>query len=916
VLIGRSEEQRVLVGVLRSLHAGGSAAIVVTGEAGIGKTALLDWLAETAGDVQVIRATGVQQETEFSFGGLHQILRPLLPHLRSLPAPQRQALQVALAVEDGPPPDRFLVYLSALTLITSAALDRPLLFVVDDVQWLDQQSREALAFAARRVLADPVALVFGLRAEEVSTDFDGLPVLELHGLSPESANELLLSIVSAHRHLDYAVAGQIVTEAGGNPLAIEELAAELIDGSLTAAPLTPLPLTSRLESRFLRLVRALPAGPQTLLLVAACEPTGEPRVVLDAARQLGVLDEAADVVQAARLITLVPQVAFRHPLVRSAVYGGASPAGRRRAHMALAHAWDGPEGGDLRAWHRGAAATGPDETVASELVASAGRARSRGGYVTEASFLSRAADLTPDAAARGERLLAAAEAAGAAGSAGWSRALLTRAQAVIGDGPLRPYGQWLRGLVMVEDGHFARGTAELSAAAEALRAADPEQARLIFLDAMAAGAIGCREGEPLLPRMGRAALAAKPAAGSPVTMADLLLEGIATRLACGYEQAAPVLARAIRTWQPITSPSAVLWFILGHLAALDLWDFSALREWDRLGEQYARSAGLPQILRTVLLGKISVAVLAGRLAEADSLSAESQELGTIIGAPEYFAALSFIEIYAIQGRVAQALAAAEALDKAAQAIGFDGGLRAARFSLIRLSLGQSDYQQAVSLGLDLVQRPSFGTTALVPPDLVEAAVRTGRRELAERTAGLVSARARVSAAPWGRGLDARCQALIAPDQAAEEHYQESIRLLGAAGARLDEMRSVLLYGEWLRRQNRRADARVQLRLAFEAFTAMGARAFAERARAELAATGQRLPKAPARDARDSPVLTAQETRIVELAVQGDTKAEMAAKLYISANTVDYHLRHIYQKFGVQSRRELTRTYQSLRVSGR
>jgi predicted ATPase len=269
VLIGRSEEQQVLAGVLRSLRVGHRAVTVVTGEAGIGKTALPEWMAETAGDMQVIRATGVQQETEFSFGGLHQILRPLPLHAGSLPAPQRQALQVALTLEDGPPPDRFLVYLSALTLIASAALDRPLLVVVDDVQWLDQQSRETLAFAAQRVLADPVALVFGLRAEQVSTELDGLPVLELHGLSPESAHELLLSVVSAHRNLDYAVARRIVAEADGNPLAVQELAAELIDGSLTAAaPLAPLPLTSRLESRFLRLARELPAGPQTLLLAA------------------------------------------------------------------------------------------------------------------------------------------------------------------------------------------------------------------------------------------------------------------------------------------------------------------------------------------------------------------------------------------------------------------------------------------------------------------------------------------------------------------------------------------------------------------------------------------------------------------------------------------------------------------------
>ena len=654
------------------------------------------------------------------------------------------------------------------------------------------------------------------------------------------------------------MARRIVAEAGGNPLAIEELAAELVEGSLTAAaPLAPLPLASRLESHFLRLVRDLPAESQTLLLIAACEPAGEPRIVLEASRRLGVPAEAADVLQAARLITVFPTVVFRHPLVRSAVYGGASLAERRRAHIALAGAWDGPEGDDLRAWHRGQAATEPDEAVASELEASAARARGRGGYAAEASFLSRAADLTPDAAARGARLLAAAGAAAAAGSAGWGRNLLAQAQAAIRDGDLRPYGRWLEGLFLIDDGHYQRGAAELSAAAEALRSPDPAQARLIFLDAMAAGLIsGGRKSETFLPGMGRAALAAWPAAGTSAAMADLLLAGVATRLALGYDQAAPVLARAIRTWQPIASPGISMWFLLGHFAALDLWDFGALREWNRLGEQHARSAGLPLALRLVLLARISEAVLAGRFAEAGSLSAESQELSAVIGVPESFGPLNFVEIYGARGLAAETRAAAGKLDQVERATGFDAGLCTARVSLIRLSLGRCEYEEVVSLGQDLVEHPGFGAGALVFADLVEAAVRTGRRELAEHTAAVLSARAKVSGALWGRGLDARCQALLAPGPAAEEHYQESVQTLAASGARLDEVRSVLLYGEWLRRQNRRAEARAQLRRALDAFTEIGALAFAERASGELAAAGQRVPRTPAYGA---PLLTAQES---------------------------------------------------------
>jgi DNA-binding CsgD family transcriptional regulator len=919
MLVGREDEQRVLTDVLSSIRAGHSAVTVVRGEPGIGKTALLDWIAGAAAGIRVIRATGVQKEMDFSFGALHQILSPLLDHLGSLPPPQRRALQVVLALDEGPPPDRYLVYLSAMTLITTAALDQPLLLVTDDAQWLDHSSREALAFVARRILADPVACVFGLRADAVGTALDGLPVLDIGRLSPEASHELLLAAVSDRRHRDlprpvalhYDVARRIVAEAGGNPLAIQEFGAELVEGSLAAAaPLDPLPLTSRLESRFLRLVRDLPDDAQTLLLVAACEPAGEPGLVLEAAGRLGVSPEAADVVQQARLITVFPTVEFRHPLVRSAVHGGAPLTQRRRVHQALAEACHDAGGADMRAWHRGAAAAGPDEAVAAELEALAGRARSRGGYAAEASFLARAADLTPAPAKRGSRLLAASAAAAAAGSHVRARELLGRAQAVVIDRDQCAFGRALHGLYLANDGRYHDSAAELFAAAQACVHSDPAAARLAFLGALTTGIMSSeRRSKVLLTDIARAALASKGSAGLPCTMADLLLDGVATRLAAGYEQAAPILARAIRTWQPPTDTTALrsfsLWSFLGYWAALDLWDFEALEDWNRRIVKFARTAGVLPLLRNGLHLLRFSAVLAGRFSEADRLVAESEELDLVVGGRS-LSAHHYVDVFAARGQAAEARSVAGELDQAARATHFATAAWTAKVALTRLNIALGDYSDALGLAQSVAEDPDFGTGSMLYAEVVEAAVRTGQREAAQYAAGVLSARVKVSGAPWGRGLDARCRALLAPAGDAEEHYAESVAALHVSGARLDEVRSVLLYGEWLRRRSRRAEARVQLRSAFEAFAEIGAQAFAERARAELAAAGQRVPKAHVRGAS---MLTAQEIRVTELAIHAATKAEIAAKLYISANTVDYHLRNIYAKLGVNSRRGLARVYQ-------
>jgi DNA-binding CsgD family transcriptional regulator len=919
MLVGRRDEQQVLAGVLASLRAGHSAVTVVTGEPGIGKTALLDSVVDAAADMRVIRVTGVQKEMDFGFGALYQVLSPLLDHLGSLPPPQRKALQVVLALDDGPPPHRYLVYLSALTLVTSAAVDRPLLLVVDDTQWLDHESREALAFVARRVLADPVGCVFGLRGEAAGTALEGLPVLRVRGLSAESSYELLLKTVADRRQRDLprpvalhsAMAQRIVTEAGGNPLAIEEFGAELVEGSLAAAtPLEPLPLTSRLEWRFLRLVRDLPDDAQTLLLVAACEPVGDPGLVLEAARRLGVTPETTDVAQAARLITVFPKVEFRHPLVRSAVYGGASLAERRRAHRALAEACQDPGGMDTRAWHRGAAAAGPDEAVAAELEASAGRARSRGGYAAEASFLARAADLTATSAKRGSRLLAASAAAAAAGSHARAHELLARAQAVVRDRDQRAFCRALQGLYLANDGRYHESAVELFGAAQACAQSDPAQATLSFLGALTTGIMSSeRRSKVLLTDIARAALAAKQSGEPSSAMAGLLLEGVATRLADGYERAVPILARAIHTWQPPTDTTALrsfsLWSFLGYWAALDLWDFEALEGWNRRIERFARTAGVLPLLRNALHLLRFSAVLAGRFTEADSLVAESDELDLVIGGRS-LSAHHLVDVFAARGQAAEARSTADGLDREARVTHFATAAWTVRVALTRLNAALGEYSDALGLAQSAVGDPDFGTGSMLYAEIVEAAIRIREREAAQDAADVLSARVKVSGAPWGRGLDARCRALLAPAESAEEHYVESVAALHVSGARLDEVRSVLLYGEWLRRRSRRADARVQLRSAFEAFTEIGAQAFAERARAELAAAGQRIPKAHVRGAVK---LTAQETRVTELAVQGATKAEMAAKLYISANTVDYHLRNIYLKLRVNSRRELARAYQ-------
>jgi DNA-binding CsgD family transcriptional regulator len=907
-LLDRATEISALEGLLAAVQDGLSGVLVLRGDAGIGKTALLEWAAGRAEDVQLARVAGIQAEMGMGFAGLHQLLVPFLGGLEQLPGPQRQALGSAFGLVDGPAPDRFLVGLAALTLLTDAAAGRPVLCLVDDAQWLDQVSVEVLGFIARRLYADRVGVLFTVREGEGRVAaLAGLPELVLGGLPGEAAGALLAT--SAGGRVDGRVSAQVVAGVAGNPLALVELAGELTAGELSGAvPLGwPLRFGGRLEELYLSRVRALPGDTRTVLLVAAADPTGDPVLVYRAAEQLGTGPEAGEAAGTGRLVSWQPGVRFRHPLIRSAAYYAAPPGARRRAHAALAAVTDRDADPDRRAWHLAEAAPGPDEEVAAELERSAGRAQARGGLAAAAAFLERSVLLTADPARHAERVLAAAQASMQAGAFGKALELLATAEA----GPLDEFASahvdLLRGRIAFASRRGSDAPPLLLKAARSLELLDARLARETYLEALFAALFAGRLALGGGAREVAEAARAVPSPQQPARAPDLLLDGLALVVTEGYPAGAPVLKRAVSAFRSADVSREEgrhwLWLSQADLAAGLLWDYES---WDLLSARrvkLARDAGALTALPFAATIRAGVHLWAGEFAAAATLVAEVESVTEATGSS--IAPTAAVALAAFTGREADAAELIEVGTKDAERRGEGRRLTFFHWATAVLCNSLGRYADALAAAQQASEdSPADLFAAWALAELIEAAARSGAPDRAAGPLQRLSATARASGTDWALGVEARCRALLSEGAAAEACYREAIGRLGRTRVRTELARAHLLYGEWLRRARRRIDAREQLRLAHQMFDAMGMAAFAERAGRELRATGERArPRSPGAAA----VLTPQEEQIARLVAGHLTNREIAARLFISASTVEYHLRKIFRKLDIASRAQLART---------
>jgi DNA-binding CsgD family transcriptional regulator len=892
MLLDRLPERAALSGLLAAARAGRSGVLVVRGEPGVGKTALLDWAVESAAGLRVVRVAGVESEMELDYAALQQLCAPMLGQLGGLPDPQREALGVAFGLAAGAAPDRFLVGLAALSLLSAVAERQPVLCVVDDAQWLDRASALVLGFVARRLLAEPVALVFA--TDEPGAEFRGLPELVVEGLGDGAARELLGSVLGGP--LDERVRDRIVAEARGNPLALLELP--------RGVPGVPgMPGSSvRIEESFRGRVEVLPAATRRLMLVAAAEPAGDPGLVWRAAERLGIGAEALAPAADAGLLTIGERVLFRHPLVRSAVYRAAPAPDRRAAHQALAGATDPQADPDRRAWHRAQATPGPDEDVAAELERSASRAQARGGLAAAAAFLERAAALTLDPARRAERALAAAQATYQAGAFDATLALLATAEAGPPDEFRRARADLLRGQIAFSSSRGSDAPPLLLKAARQFEPLDPRLARETYLDAVAAaifaGRLALGGG---MREVAEAARMAPPPPGPP-RGPDLLLDGLALLVTEGYPAGAPVLRQAVSAFrgtdvsreEKLRRP-----WLACHAAGL-VWDYAS---WDVLSDRqvrFARDAGVLITLPIAYNIRAGVHLFAGEFAEAASLVAQAESVTEATGSS--IAQYGALAPAAFRGQEAHAAQLIQTATDDAGRRGEGAGLSFAQWAAAVLGNSLGRYEQALAAA----QRASedspaviFANWALV--ELVEAAVRSGVPERAAGALQRLSDIARACGTDWALGVEARSRALVSDGAAAENLYREAIDRFGRTRLRVDLGRAHLVYGEWLRRQRRKRDARDQLGRAHEIFDSIGAAAFAERTRIELRAAGSQVREL----AVETPdTLTAQEALIARLAGQGASNPEIAAQLFISPATVAYHLRKVFTKLGVSSRSQL------------
>jgi DNA-binding CsgD family transcriptional regulator len=899
-LVGRRAEREAIGRLLEAARAGYGGVLVVHGEPGVGKTALLEYAVETARSFRVARAVGVEGEMDLPYASLQQLSSPSLELRERLPDPQREALAVAFGLSAGDPPNPYLVGLAVLGLLTEAAEQQPVLWLVDDAQWLDRASAQALAFVARRLMAERIALVFATR--EVGAPLARLPELHVGPLGYRDARTLLEAVLPGP--VDDQVLQRLIAEAHGNPLALLEMPRGFTPTQLAGGFGLPgaLPVSEQMVNSFTRRLMALPADAQRLLLVAAADPTGDLALVWRAARLLGISGAAAEAVEGEGLLALEARVTFRHPLIRSAVYQSAATVRRSEVHLALAEATDADTDPDRRAWHRALAASAPDEEVANELERSAVRARARGGIAAAAAFLERSSMLTLDPPRRASRALAAAQATQQAGALDQAERLLANADAGPLDALERAQVDVLRAqIVAVNRGRDA--PALLLAAAKRLEVLDIGLARQIHLDALTAALFAGRLGGTSDARQVAISARAAPPSPGPSRGADLLLDGLAALIIDGSSVGTPIVRTAIKAFarDRIGTEEGLRWLWLAGRAAAFIWDYDSWDSLTRRQIRLARDLGALAHLPLALSTHIGVQLFAGDTRAAASLVAESDALADITSGwsiPPYGA----LVLAAFRGLDEETTRLVRASVADFHARGEGMGLTVSQWVTAVLANGRARYEEAYAAASEATADPHelfFSTFATV--ELIEAASRTGRSERAAEALEVLSESTQASGTPWAFAVEARSRALVTPDGAAEALFREAIARLQPTRLRLDLARTHLLYGEWLRRERRRLDARTELRLAYDLFSDFGMEAFAERARVELQATGERARKRTV-DTLDQ--LTPQEEQISRLAGHGHTNREIAAQLFISPSTVEYHLRKAFRKLDVTSRTQL------------
>jgi DNA-binding CsgD family transcriptional regulator len=908
-LLGRMEERRRLTDLLRRARGGHGGVVVLRGEAGIGKSALLDDLAVKASDGCICRAVGVESEMEIAYAGLQQLCGPIIHRLPDLPFPRRDALEKVFGLSTGSPPDRFLVGMAVLDLLAMAAQGKSMMWLVDDAQWLDRCSLETIGFVSRRLLAERVVIVIAARDVGEDGELAGLPELRLPGLSAEDAGRLFDSVVTGPT--DPAVRDRIIAETRGNPLALLELprawtAAELVEG-LPESPRVP--LTGHLELAFAKRLRELPPDTQTLLALAAAEPKGDTALLWSAARQLGIDWGAAGPAERAGLIEFSPRVHFRHPLVRATAYRAAPLRKRLEVHRALAEVTDPVRDPDRRAWHRASSTVTHDEGIAVELEQAAGRAKARGGLLAAASLLERAALLTPDGARRANRTLAAAKAKRDAGSLESALQLLSAVESEPPSGLRSALAEQLRGRIAFDQRRGTDAAELMLSAAQRLQRFDPRLARETHLEALAAAvwASGPDPHSRSLIRKAAEAARAAPAGDCSSRTSDLLLDALALRVTEGHQAAAPALTLALAAVRDHDiGPDDVesLLSLAGNRAAgilaMEVWDYETGRALAERQVRLAQESGALVQLQFALNFLANKVLLTGDVRTGSALVEEERQLSTMTRIPAV--GYSGLLVEALRGDAATAVPMiAAAIDTATR----DGQGRIIAFSHYVSAVlynGTGRHAEALDCARRVIEWDALGYQTLAAGELAEAASREGDAVLLADVSAWVRGRADATPTEWALGMAARIQALGADDADSDRLYQESIEHLAKTPLRVELARSHLLYGEWLRRRGNRGDARDHLAIAHDALNEMGIRGFAERARRELSATtGRRTRRyidAP------SAQLTSQEGQIAELVQQGLSNREIGGRLFLSPRTVEWHLRNIFGKVGVSSRRQL------------
>ena len=905
VLTNRRAERSALDRLAEDVRGGQSRALVVSGEPGVGKTALLDYLAQQAHGCRVAHIVGVQSEMELAYAGLHQLCARMLDYAEAIPGPQRDVLYTAFGLAAGPPPDPFLIGLAVLSLLSEAARERPLICLVDDLQWLDQASARAMGFTARRLAADPIGLIFGSRVP--GGELAGLAELKVEGLRDEDARALLDSALAGP--LDAQVRDLLVAETRGNPLALLELPRGLTPAELAGGfgLLGAESLAGQIEGSFTRQLDGLPDPTRRLLQLTAADPSGNRPLIWRAADRLGIPIQAEAPAVAAGLVEFGVGVRFRHPLVRSAAYRSATLEERRQLHAALAEVTDPLADPDRRAWHRAQASAGPDEEVATELERSAGRAQARGGLAASAAFAERAAALTPEPAHRVRRLLVAARVKRGAGALDAALGLLVDAQA----GPLDALGtaevEHLRGQIMLERRHASEAAERLARAAQQFEPLNLRQARQTHLEALGAAIWAGDLDRPGMIQAAAEAARDAPALPGPPRPADVLLDAFATRLTRGYQTAAPIMARALDMIlrlapAPGVDVNDMLWLTgarAGGVLTLELWDADSLEALAVRQVEMARTAGALVHLQFALNFLTTARILAGELDSAAGLLAEEGMIAEATGNPPV--AYTAMTIAAWRGQEPEATALIDGAVRDASAGGMGRMVNFADQATAVLCNGLGRYEAARQAAWRAFERDQIGCGPFIVAELAEAASRTGDRQAVTAALDWLSGQTRATGTDWALGMQARLQALLSDGDAAEDHYRESIRRLASTRVHTERARAHLLYGEWLRRGGRRSDAREQLRTAHEMLEAMGLEAFAERARRELIATGETVRK---RSMENTTQLTSQEALIARLARDGRTNPAIGTQLFLSTRTVEWHLRKVFSKLGISSRREL------------